>query len=78
MCDFHDFGHTFFSVFALLKMSKNVFWVVARLPQILKSTFFEILFFTPGPLRRSSTRKFFKKHRFKPLREAVHCPANFF
>ena len=45
MCDFHDFGLTFFSInvfFVLLKMSKNVFWVVARLPQRLKSTFFEI------------------------------------
>ena len=45
MCDFHDFGLTFFLhnvIFALLKMSKNVFWVVARLPQRLKSTFFGI------------------------------------
>ena len=44
MCDFHDFGLTFFPycVFALLKMSKNGFWVVARLPQRLKSTFLEI------------------------------------
>ena len=25
MCDFHDFGLTFFSVFVVLKMSKNVF-----------------------------------------------------
>ena len=43
MCDFHDFGRTFFSVFELLKMSKNVFLGgIARLPQRLKSTFFEI------------------------------------
>ena len=44
MCDCHGFGLTFFSInvfFVLLKMSKNVFWVVARLPQRLKSTFFE-------------------------------------
>ena len=35
-------------------MSKNVFWVVARLPQRLKSTLFEIFFLSPltpmGPL----------------------------
>ena len=32
MCDFHDFGLTFFSpycVFVLLKVSKHVFWAVA-------------------------------------------------
>ena len=52
MYDFHDFGLTFFLhnvFFVLLKMSKNVFWVVARLPQRLKSTFFEI--FSNGAAR---------------------------
>ena len=40
MCDFHDFGLTFFSInvfFVHLKMSKNVFWVVVWLTQRLFS-----------------------------------------
>ena len=43
-----------------LKMSKNVFWVVARLPQRLKSTFFENLF-TPLALSGPLCSKFFQK-----------------
>ena len=42
---FHDFGLTFFLhivFFVLLKMSKNAFWVVAGLPQRLKSGLYEI------------------------------------
>ena len=35
-------------------------WVVARLPQRLKSTFFEKNFFTPGPLWEPSAQKYFK------------------
>ena len=61
MCDFHDFDLTFFSVFVLLKMSKNVFWVVARLPQRLKSTFFEIFSSLHWSLQGRSIRKIFKK-----------------
>ena len=49
ICDFHDFGLT-------LKTSKNMFWVVARLPQRLKSMFFEI--FSNGAAQQS---KFFQK-----------------
>ena len=63
MCDFQDFGLTFFSVFVLLKMLKNVFWVVARLPQRLKSTFFEIFFFTPlAPSELLHSKKLWKSH----------------
>ena len=64
MCDFYDFGLTFFSInvfFVLLKMSKNVFWVVARLPQRLKSTFFEIFSSLYWPILGRSVRKNFKK-----------------
>ena len=64
MCDFHDFGLTFFLhnvSCSLFKMSKNVFWVVARLPQRLKSTFFEIFSSLRWALRDRSIRKFFKK-----------------
>ena len=64
MCDFHDFGLTFFSpycVFALLKMSKNVFWVVARLHQRLKSTFLEIFSSLYWSVRNYSTQKNFQK-----------------
>ena len=42
-------------------MSKNVLWVVARLPKRLKSTFFEKQFFNPmvslGPLRSKKFQK---------------------
>ena len=49
---------------SLMKMSKNVFWVVARLPQRLKSTLFEIFF------SLCSVRKNFNQ---LPLRQTVHC-----
>ena len=60
MCDFHDFGLTFFSVFVLLKMSKNVFWVVARLPQRLKSTFLKNFLHSGSPSATLQS-KFFQK-----------------
>ena len=50
---FHDFGLTFFLhnvPFVLLKMSKNAFYMVVRLPQRLKSTFFEIFSSLHWPL----------------------------
>ena len=53
MCGFLDFGLTFFSIMCIQ--------VVARLPQRLKSMFFEIFFFTPlapsGPLRSKKFQK---------------------
>ena len=46
MCDFHDL--------VSLNNVKSVFWVVALLPQRLKSTLFEIFFLTPlAPWGRS-------------------------
>ena len=42
MCDFHDFGLTW-------KCQKMCFWVVAWLPQRLKSMFFEIFSHSAGP-----------------------------
>ena len=64
MCDFLDFGLTFFSIMCIQ--------VVARLPQRLKSTFFERLKLTffeifsslRWPLRSRSVRKNFKKRWF--------------
>ena len=47
-----------------LKMSKNVFCVVARLPQRLKSMFFEIFSSLRWPLRDSFVRKFSKNIDF--------------
>ena len=64
MCDFHDFGLTFFLhnvFFVVLKMSKNAFCVVARLPQRLKSTFFEKFSSLRWPLQGLSVQIFFKK-----------------
>ena len=51
-------------VFVLLKMSKNMFWVVARLSQRLKSTFFEIfsslrVSFRDPPLKNISKHPWF-------------------
>ena len=40
---------------------KNVFWVVARLPQRLKSMFFEIFISLRWPLRSHSVQKNLKK-----------------
>ena len=61
MCDFLDFGLTFFSIMCIQ--------VVARLPQRLKSTFFERLKLTffeiysslRWPLQDRSVRKIFQK-----------------
>ena len=50
-------------------------WVVARLPQRLKSRFVEIFFFALGHLQGPSTRKNITKCWFWPLRQTVHCPA---
>ena len=44
--------------------------VIAWLPQRLKSTFFEIIFFILGLFRRSSTRKFFHKILILAFEEA--------
>ena len=53
MCDFLDFGLTFFSIMCIK--------VVARLPQRLKSTFFEKNFFTPlAPSEPLCSKKFLK------------------
>ena len=41
-------------------MSKNVLWVVAQLPQRLKSTFFEIFSHSAGPFRATPFEKFQK------------------
>ena len=41
-----------------LKMSKNVFWVVARLPQRLKSTLFEIFSHSTDPFWAALLKKF--------------------
>ena len=35
-------------------------WLRDYIPQRIKSMIFDIFFFTPGPLRRPSTQKFFK------------------
>ena len=43
-----------------MKMSKNVFWVVAELPQRLKSTFLKF-FLTPLAPSRPLRSKFFPK-----------------
>ena len=40
-------------------MSKNVFWVVAQLPQRLKSTFFEIFSHSAGPFFGTTPFKIF-------------------
>ena len=42
-------------------MSKNAFWVVARLPQRLKSTLFEKFFKRSGPEGASGVKKKFQK-----------------
>ena len=39
-------------------MSKNVFWVVAQLPQTLKSTLFEIFSHSTGPFGAAPFEKF--------------------
>ena len=55
-----------------LKTSKNVFWVVARLPQRIKSTFFEIFSHSSGSER--SIQKNFKQRWFYTLRQTVYYP----
>ena len=46
-----------YCVFALLKMSKNVFCVVARLHQRLKSRFFENFLHSAGPFGTAPLKK---------------------
>ena len=53
-------------------------WVVARLPQRLKSMFFEKKFFTPGPLRTLSTRKKFQKTLILAFEVIVQPPKHTF
>ena len=50
-----------FMIFVSLEYVKNVFWVVARLPQRLKSTFFEIFSHSAGPFGTAPFEIFPKK-----------------
>ena len=43
---------------------KNVFWLVAQLPQRLKSMFFEKKFHSSGPFKTAPFEKFSKKVDF--------------
>ena len=81
MCDFYDFGLTFFSInvfFVLLKMSKSVFWVVARLPQRLKSTFFDIFSNGAAPKGPAERRKKCQKTMNLALEVIVQPPKTHF
>ena len=78
LCDFHDFGLTFFLHIVFLyfwKCQKMCFGWLHNLPQRLKSTFFEIFSSLHWPLQGCSVRKNFKKRWFYPLRQTVQCPA---
>ena len=80
MCDFHEFGLTlFFSImcFCTFENVKNVFWVVARLPQRLKSTFFKF-FRMERPEGASGVKKFFQKTLILAIEVIVQPPKTHF